>query len=965
MTPRPLSHKAAALLAGPVEHVQPLENRRLMSAAGGSEAVQSFESGVAYDGDTLELRGRADGDAHLSVELDSDASHVRGVVNGRGGQWIDVDHVKHIRVLGGRGDGDTLSVDARLDYAGPDLQSRGIERLKAVPVLLTPRVRMAQYARLEAESYGKKLADRLNVKYAGLGELTQRQAIRRVSNGNAPKARVERLETDLSEGAARASVTGVSLLDVRTGKPVAGTRVVGEGEGRVVEVESASLADRRLRLSAELDEAGLANFAGSVRFEIGGVTRVENYAPYALATRGLDERLDLGEHDVRVTVFADKDAEGEVLQEQSFGLVVLADVRAEADADGEAVEAEADGDVLVDRDEDDGELEDQDATLLPGDDDDDATEDREDQDRHDADAPRANPTTPNTTTTPPAHPPLPPVPRPTVNAQAPTARIEALSLNIVEGHAVHLDAFKTVFRDGDFNDASFEWDFGDDGSRFDTLRGFTASHLYDRPGSYDVTLRVTDQGRRVSTASVRVTVAATQRRKFYVSNNGNDANDGRSAGASVRTMERAMQLLSAAGDHAELLLQRGQTHVIRRTMSIAADDVVVRGYGAGDKPTLRWSGPGGERYVMISAERGSRLVTVRGLAFDADGPGGADKDRANAFAPRGRESAFVDNTVHDVTTAVLMNSAPDGTLVLGNDQPDRAGLRAYFVWGQGSRLSVLGNTAINSTREHIVRIGNAKGITIAGNTFSNLDRRGEGDRHDYNKNTITLQRGSYGYVSDNHVHGHSSMGPLGDGDGLTDTSARFEYVVWENNVHDLNQLHIEHGTEHADVRFNLFEVDGGPAITTEPYAANYGRYTVDLSIHGNVARNDAERGSFLVLGKGIREVEVTKNVFVAPNLKVGPYGAAGVRLDGSDLFGGQVSFADNLWPSGRHGANFVGGGIIVVTGPRGGWYDAAEWNALGNVRGERQEDLGHAPSQQAQTAVLNAHGVPQFASLAA
>ena len=754
--------------------------------------MSASSGGIAYDGSTLELRSAATAGNHeVRVELDSDASHVRGVVDHQAGEWLRVKSVRTIRVVGGE-DRDTVQVDARLANTKLKLSTVGIERLKAVPVLLTPRVRMAQWAQLEAAEFGRRLAGQLHVKYAGLAELTQAQSITHVTRKSEPTPVI----VPLSEPAAR---------------PV---DAAAEAAAPEAEVETPARRPRARRRPVIVEAA----------------------------------------------------PEPEV---------------------------------------------------------------------------PSTPKVPTSTSAP-------------ADATSPVVKINAMALTIPAGQAVHVDAFATQLKNGQWNDASFEWDFGDKAGKFNTLRGFVASHFYATAGTYDLKLKVTDESGRAATTTVRVNVQPSHRTQIYVSATGNDANDGANSGRPVKSIARALKLLDAAGDHAALLFQAGQVHSLPQSIRVNHDDVVIRSYGTGAKPTLKWTGEPGQNPRMIFNDLGTRLLTVRDLNFDTTGPAGTDKNRASAFAPLGNETAFLNNTVQDVTNVVLLNARPSGTLVQGNQSLKATGLRAYFVWGEGQGITILGNTAVNSTREHIVRLAGVKGATVSGNDFRNMDRR-DSDRYDFDKNVITMQKGSFGYVTDNLIHGPNMLGPLGAGDGIGMKEARWEWAIWENNTFDVRELSVMHGTEHADIRYNLFKLDDARAITIEGFNSVYGRTNADITIHGNVAVNNGTKGEFLRVNKGAKQVEVSDNVFVAPHLKIGSWNAAGMSIDGdlSDF----ARISNNTWPSPTRGAGWVQGAVNYMAGHGDArdWYDAAEWNALNNVWGERASDV---PAGPLVTAVLNRHGVP-------
>ena len=66
----------------------------------------------------------------------------------------------------------------------------------------------------------------------------------------------------------------------------------------------------------------------------------------------------------------------------------------------------------------------------------------------------------------------------------------------------------TTLNSGSPITARYEWDFGDPNGKYNALTGFNASHVYDAPGTYTVTLKVTDDVGRSTTVTQTVTVAA-------------------------------------------------------------------------------------------------------------------------------------------------------------------------------------------------------------------------------------------------------------------------------------------------------------------------------------------------------------------------------------------------------------------------------------------------------------------------
>ena len=518
---------------------------------------------------------------------------------------------------------------------------------------------------------------------------------------------------------------------------------------------------------------------------------------------------------------------------------------------------------------------------------------------------------------------------------APQPVIEALSLSIAAGQAVHVDAMSTTLHNGQWNDGDFHWDFGDSGSDYNSLRGFVGSHVYARAGQYTITLTVTDEAGLQQQATATVNVAASTRRVIYVDSTGSDSNSGMSTSSPVRTSAKALQLQSQLGDHVEVLFRRGQTHNIGQAMVVANDDVIIGAYGAGSKPLMLWTGEHTNRETFVRTAY-AHDVTVRDLTFKvANATDSHQHSIPSMLDPHGWGINAVNNTMYDIGYGVRTNAESHGVLVQGNESPDLQGLRNYFIWGEGTGLTVLGNHAENSCKEHILRISaNMTGITVHDNDFAEQDLR-HLDPYDFGKAAVNIQWGQFAYVTGNKLRGANAVGPLGEGDGRAIAHARAKWVVWENNLHIDGGVYIEHGAEHVDVRNNVFDGDNIKFINVEGPKDGYTRTSLDITLHNNLGVNEGTQGQFIHLEAGVLEVEVTDNSYSAPNLVFGPYASAGMYIE-DNHFGGIVKIEGNTWPVNplnndyvRGGVNVFGGGVSPET-----YRTPGEWNNLDRMSNE-------------------------------
>src|SRR5688572_3787762 len=887
----------------------PLEARRLMSAS--VDAV----AGSFFDGQALRLQGGA-GPDEMRVELDQDGSHIRGVVNDRAGEWQSMAFVRRIRIDGGE-HVDTISIDSRVGGRIDGIEiAPSVEQVVIRPVVQTMDMFRPAWARQQALRLARQLGlsgDAADVR-VGSPSLPDQQDISEPVDA-APLPPPVDAQPPADEASTPDPITppapsvlphvaAIAVVDAATGLPIPGWDDLQPGDQLKLE----DLKGRQVNLVAYL-AGGEGEFQGSVRFEAGQWTHVENYHPYAVYG---DNDGDLngwtpqpGDYTLKATVYEGRGASGRQGQTLQLNIQFVPTLVVDPGVEDEPTP------------------------------------------------------TPTPTPTPPPDPAPAPVPAPTppVDAQAPVVRIQAINSRIFAGQSLHVSGLGTTFTHGQLNDASFEWTFGDAGGRFNTLRGFVGAHVYQQAGTYDVTLKVTDESGRVGLATLRVTVEAAQRDRIYVSSSGSDSSDGRTTGSAVRSVARVMQLLAQYGDHVEVLFARGQSHNIDRTLDIQQSDVVVGAYGAGAKPMLVWKGSSTGARVMISTGLATRQVTVRDLAFTAPDPDLYGKgNRPSAIRPLGNELTVLGNTFHDLSDAVNANGKPSGVLVQDNDAPSATGIRSYFVWGEGRQLTIVGNKVANSTREHIIRIGGAEGVTISGNDLTNLNRTQLGDPTDIAKGVIVMQSGAYGYVTDNQIRGGGGgVGPLSGPDGLNQMESRWLWAIWENNVFHDETFMVESGTEHLDFRYNVLDFDNDWSMQIEGYDSTYNRTSRDITIHGNVAINKGTQGQFLHTWAGIADVSVTDNIYIAPNLQFGPYQSAVMVVQAANL-NGFTTISGNLWPANntdgwaQRGVHYVGSGNV-----QSGYMDQAEWLAFAVVGDDR---FGTANPDTAVSMVLNKHGVP-------
>ncbi|MEL7237921.1 MAG: PKD domain-containing protein, partial [Planctomycetota bacterium] len=510
---------------------------------------------------------------------------------------------------------------------------------------------------------------------------------------------------------------------------------------------------------------------------------------------------------------------------------------------------------------------------------------------------------------------------------------------IKAGQAVQVSALSSNLNAGDWDTAHVEWDFGNPNGQYNVVPGYNAAHLYEQPGTYTIRLKVYNEQRGLGETTVNVNVSADNRQAFYVSQYGSDSNSGTSSSQPLRTLQKAFERVNSSGDSKKILLKRGETFDVGATLQLQRNDVIIDDYGSGNsKPSVRWTrGRFDTKAVFYQAPHVEGFV-VRDLELRTDHNDTDSRGMPHGVQPSGKNTTVFNNTFRNMGDAVSGNAVPDGVLVLNNVAPDDNDIRRYFVWGEGENWTILGNEVTNSSREHIIRLGNAKRVNIGDNDLENKDRRPNGDPHDYAKGVIVIQKGSHAYVHGNTIKGPWGVGPLGDGDGLSDKSARFKYAIFEGNESRDGHYQIEHGSQHVSIRSNVLHQTEPLAFKLEGYDYSYGRGVRDVRIVNNTIINQETTGRMFLADAGQQEIVLSNNLYVAPNLYTGPYLTSILWIAASDL-SGFSEINNNVWADAS--ADPWADGIVYVgtgTSPDG-FRDENEWLNYGRVRNDVFSDV--------------------------
>jgi PKD repeat protein len=257
--------------------------------------------------------------------------------------------------------------------------------------------------------------------------------------------------------------------------------------------------------------------------------------------------------------------------------------------------------------------------------------------------------------------------------------------------------------DPDGTIASYSWNFGD-GSPLSTAAN--PSHTYSTPGVFSATLTVTDNEGATGSKSVTVTVTNPY---LYVSNSGNDANDGSLAHPKA-TIDAALSAAQVAGDVGVRVA--GGSY---GPFTVVSDLDVIGGF---------------DQSFVAGGSNGSNIVTVTGVGGPA-----ATATSVGALTTLGHLTLV--GASGGSTTGVLVQTSSN--LVLDTDTissgvPSGAGASAYGVRVLSGSTVTVQNSSITASPGVAGTAGtNASGTAATAGAAGTAGTLG-GDNHSDNNN---------------------------------------------------------------------------------------------------------------------------------------------------------------------------------------------------------------------------------------
>lgn len=160
---------------------------------------------------------------------------------------------------------------------------------------------------------------------------------------------------------------------------------------------------------------------------------------------------------------------------------------------------------------------------------------------------------------------------------------------------------------GDYALQNYIWDFGDPGSGSWTnngksrnqATGYITAHVFQNPGTYNVTLTVIRSDGSAVNYQEQISVQDFSGTTYYVSSAGSDSNNGTTQSTPFRTVGRAA---TVAGPNVRILFRRGDTFAASDEWVIdRSGPCIVGAYGSGAIPVIQWPSGYTRSGVVFSA----------------------------------------------------------------------------------------------------------------------------------------------------------------------------------------------------------------------------------------------------------------------------------------------------------------------------------------------------------------------------
>ena len=417
----------------------------------------------------------------------------------------------------------------------------------------------------------------------------------------------------------------------------------------------------------------------------------------------------------------------------------------------------------------------------------------------------------------------------------------------------------------DYADIRYEWDFGDakSGTWTTSARnknratGYLAAHVYDQPGSYQVSLAATDLSGHTEKYSVPImvqdpnqtfagesTICASTRRST-------DAFAGCPAGARRVTTGNLADVAQHFGDGRRILLRRGDRWSYSESLRVSTNGPMTIGaYGTCDNPSrlgICANAPVLEAAGARSSGGIFELNQARDVRFmDLSFEGPLDHEAAIGGVTEMHQILFYRLQARGFDTPIGNSHWDtedfDQLAVVQCDIAETSGAPVFLG---GIRMGVLGNDLRDSFETHILRLWQAHRAVIQHNELSGTSLNTDTGRHalklhgpsDQVLNTSDgthLDFPTQHVIISNNVFGSSGPWPVSIGPQDSATLERLQDIIFEKNRvlptfgHQSSQpvqIGLQMWARYVTVRNNVFSAagtgDNFEAVGLDRYTDSY------------------------------------------------------------------------------------------------------------------------------------------------
>lgn len=498
-----------------------------------------------------------------------------------------------------------------------------------------------------------------------------------------------------------------------------------------------------------------------------------------------------------------------------------------------------------------------------------------------------------------------------------------------------------------FHELVYTWSFGDpaggatwaNGTGFNNSKnaatGPIAAHVFETPGTYTVTLTVTDGTNTVSNSCMQIAVqdpnvvyAGTATRCY--SRTGSFA--GCPAGATTVTDAAGDFRAAIAADLAagrRLLFNRGETWFTSNQAILNVNGPwTIGAYGAGARPVIQWTGGS---VILGFAANGSNTfkdARIMDLTLDGTNPGpvisGVDfYGTFNQITFLRLACINVNNCMTQSNTKPALAAPWDQFTVVDSEiLPSQGGGGGNGMFLFSSRTAILGNSFDNNaTGEHNFRSMYWNKLVVSSNTFENPNAT---------KANMTLRGptwyaafgplpantySQYGVVSDNKFMGAAGVTVPVNTSIDSAFEARTRYIIFERNwwtSQPAVTTALSLNSSFSTIRNNIFDISattGGQCMTV----SNNGdtQAPTDNWIYNNTCY--ANQGA-AVLIFGFRLLTGATNTTLKNNLMYSPSASTTTVVNnfaGVGTVGASGTFGNSSDIQGKTSPNFASGAPVA------------------------------------------------------